>query len=179
MSVTIGALQAARTSVEEFLLPSVPPVTVLKVAREIAADIRPIEDILKLHGLNDRDWQRLKDEPRFHVALRDAVTEWQGVANTADRVRVKSLAFVEEALPEFYARAHDPKESLAAKTEVLKTIAKIAGISERAAAGDMSGTRMSVTINLGADHKLTFEKDITPVTSQVTNSSTYDEDDEL
>ncbi len=167
-----------RVAAEESLLPSVSPVILLKVAREIAADIRPLDDILKIHGLTDDDWEQLKTEHRFKVARNNAVAEWQSVANTTDRVRVKSLAFVEEALPEFYARAHDPKESLTAKVEVLKTIAKIAGISERAADAGTGGARMSVTINLGADHKLTIEKDITPVTAQGT-SDEEDEEDRL
>jgi hypothetical protein len=156
-----SAAQVARNAVEELLLPSVPPVILLKIAREIAADIRPVEDILKLHGISDEQWEHLQTEPRFLNLLRSAVIEWQAVGNTADRVRVKTLAFTEEALPELYARLHDPKEPLSAKVELFKTIAKIGGVGERA--GDAGGgQRMIVTINLGADHQLSFTKDITP-----------------
>jgi hypothetical protein len=72
------------------------------------------------------------------------------------------MAFIEEALPEFYARAHDPKEALNSKVEVLKAVTRLAGITERGAGDAAIGERMVVTINLGQDHKLTIAKDITP-----------------
>lgn len=157
---------------------SVSPVTLLKVVREIAADMRSLEDILLAHDVSEEQWSILQHEPRFRSALKSAVADWQSVGNTADRVKVKSLHFVEEALPELYSRAHDPKEPLSAKVELIKTVAKLAGIADRADTGG-GGERMVVTINLGADHKLTFAKDVTPVTSQVTYDPDEIEEDQL
>lgn len=141
--------------------PSFNDVTLLKLAREIAMDIRPVEDILATHGVKDSDWEEICKLPIFQDYLRGAVQEWQSATNTADRVRLKSLAFVEESLPEFFARAHDPKETLAAKTEVLKTVAKFAGVGGNVE-GAVSGEKMIVTINLGADRQFRVEKDVTP-----------------
>lgn len=136
-------------------------VTMLKLAREIAMDIQSLEDILKHHEVTDGQWDEIQQNPRFRGYLRGAVEEWQSATNTPERVKLKSLAFVEEALPEFFARAHDPKEPLAAKTEVLKTIAKFAGVGG-SVEGALAGEKMVVTINLGADQQLRIEKDITP-----------------
>jgi hypothetical protein len=133
----------------------------LKLAREIAMDIQSIEDILKHHQVTDSQWEEIQQNPRFNSYLRGAVEEWQSATNTAERVKLKSMAFVEEALPEFFARAHDPKEPLAAKTEVLKTIAKFAGVGG-SVDGALSGEKMIVTINLGADNQLRIERDVTP-----------------
>lgn len=178
-SPSVAALHVARVKTEEFLLPSVPPLIMLKVAREIAADIREIPDILKLHGISEAEWDTIKEHPRFLKLLRDAVIEWQSVGNTADRVRVKSLAFTEEALPELYARLHDPKEPLSAKVELLKTVAKIGGVGEKAADAG-GGQRMVVTINLGSDSQLRFTKDITPTTdSDILLPDEVTEEDEL
>lgn len=133
----------------------------LKLAREIAMDIQPIEDILKHHQVTDGQWEEIQQNPRFKNYLRGAVEEWQSATNTSERVKLKSMAFVEEALPEFFARAHDPKEPLAAKTEVLKTIAKFAGVGG-SVDGALTGEKMIVTINLGADQQLRIERDVTP-----------------
>ena len=74
---------------------------------------------------------------------------------------LKSLAMVEESLPEFYARMHDPRESLSAKTEVLKAISRFAGVGVVGTEVGM-GERLTVNINLGGDAKLTVTKDVTP-----------------
>lgn len=137
-------------------------VTLLKLAREIAMDMRPIDEILKIYKLEKPVWDTISRLPAFQELLRTAVEEWQSATNTQERVKLKSLAFVEEALPEFYARAHDPDEPLSAKTDVLKTVAKFAGVDRSGfEAGGGTGERMVVTINLGADHQLKIEKEIT------------------
>ena len=136
-------------------------VTLLRLAREIAMDLRPIEEILELHGIGGDAWERISALPAFQTYLQRSVEEWQSATNTSERVRLKSMAFVEEALPEFFARAHDAKEGLSAKVEVLKTVARFAGVGA-SVDGSIAGERLSVTINLGADQQLKIEKDITP-----------------
>lgn len=136
-------------------------VAILKLAREIAMDIRPTDEILESHGINHQKWEEMRENPYFQAVLAQEIEAWQGAMNTAERVKLKSLAFVEEALPEFYARAHDPKEHLSAKIEVLKTISKFAGIGGNNFDASLGGERLSVTINMGADQTLRIERDIT------------------
>lgn len=136
-------------------------VTYLKLAREIAMDIRPLEDVLKTHGIDQTRWESISNSPRFQSLLRSEVESWESATNTAERVKIKSLAFVEESLPEFFARAHDRREPLNSKVEVLKTVAKFAGVGGSNAEGAIAGEKLMVTINLGADHSLTIEKDVT------------------
>jgi hypothetical protein len=133
----------------------------LKLAREIAMDIRPLDDVLKTHGVDHYRWESISNSPRFQSLLRSEVESWESATNTAERVKIKALAFVEESLPEFFARAHDRREPLNSKVEVLKTIAKFAGVGGSNAEGIGTGERLMVTINLGADHSLTIEKDVT------------------
>ena len=136
----------------------------LRLAREIAMDIHTIEDVLKIHEVTQGQWDAIRELPTFQNYLRNALQEWNSASNTSERVRLKSLHFVEEALPEFYARAHDKDENLLHKTEILKTVAKLAGLDKLGTEGSI-GEKLSVTINLGSDHQLRVEKDIT---SQVT-----------
>jgi len=144
--------------------PSFNDVILLKLARDVAMDMRPIEDVLSVHQITSEEWQRISELPAFQHYLRQSLQEWNSATNTAERVKLKSLAFVEEALPEFYARAHDPKEPLNSKVEVLKTVARFAGVGGSGGDGALVGERLSVTINLGADHQLKIEKDIGPQT---------------
>lgn len=140
-------------------LPSFNDVIVQRLTREIAMDIRPLTDILSMHGVSEEQWEALQSNPIFQERLAKAVDEWQSAANTSDRVKLKSLAFIEEALPEFYARAHDPKEPLTAKVELLKAITKLGGLGGPVD-GSIAGERLSVTINLGADQTVKIEKEV-------------------
>lgn len=136
-------------------------VTLLRLAREIAMDIQPVEAILAALEISDDEWQEIQQNPTFRGYLRTAIEEWQSAINTQERVRLKSLAFVEEALPEFYARAHDPSENLQHKIRVLEVVAKFAGVGGNVDTA-LSGEKFSVTINLGADHQVRIERDVTP-----------------
>lgn len=146
--------------------PYIPPflddTKMLKLAREIAMDMKPLEDILQALSIDHEEWKGIQMMPRFNAYLKDAIETWHGALNTGERVRLKSLAFVEEALPEFFARAHDATEALPAKTEVLKTIARFAGVGAAVGNDGSPADRLSVVINLGADNSVRLEKDITP-----------------
>ncbi len=150
----------------EILLPQLPKssmndVTLIKIAREIAMDIRPVQAILDTHEITPAQWAEISQMPQFTRYLRNFSEEWASANNTPERIRLKSLAMVEEALPEFYGRLHDPKEQLAAKTEVLKTVSRFAGVGVTNTSG-APAERFSVTINLGADRQVRIERDITP-----------------
>lgn len=130
----------------------------LRLAREIAMDIRPLEAILVTHEVTLEDFDLLRVHPTFTSYLRNCIEEWASAQNTAERVRLKSLAIVEESLPEFYARAHDPKELLQHKIKTLEVIAKFAGIGDRGIIGVAGGgEKLSITINLGEGRKVTVE----------------------
>lgn len=136
-------------------------VTYLKLAREIAMDLRPLPDVLTAHGVSQAEWEDISKHPPFQKLLQSEVEAWESAGNTAERVKLKSLAFVEEALPEFFARAHDRSELLSAKVEVLKTVSKFAGVGT-AVDNTNLGDKLTVTINLGSDQMLKIEKDVTP-----------------
>lgn len=131
--------------------------SVLRLAREIAMDMRPLEDVLAAQGISPASWESISKTAKFQDYLLQFANEWNSAINTAERVKLKSLAFIEESLPEFYARAHCPKETLNAKVEVLKTVSRLAGLGGPVE-GSISGERLSVTINLGADQQVKIEK---------------------
>lgn len=132
-------------------------------------EIHTLEEILKRRGMTKTEWLRVSKTPAFQALLLDAVTTWQGALNTHERTKLKAAALVEEWLPELNTRMHDPQESLNAKIEGGKLAARIAqmGLTNTGIEGG-AGERVSITINLGADAKLKFEKDLPPKTIDVT-----------
>jgi hypothetical protein len=147
----------------------------LQLAREIAMEIQPLDQILKNNNVTPAVWERIRTNTRFNQLLASNVEAWGSSLNTAERVRVKSLAMIEEVLPEFYVRMTDQKENLNHKVEALKTVAKFAGVGEKAGDGT-PGERFTVTINLGADQQLKIEKNVTPQVSQVLLQSAINPD---
>lgn len=139
-----------------------PGVDYISLAREIARDMNPIKTIIESRQIDANEWERIQANPHFQRVLSAEVEAWQSANNVGERVRLKALHFVEEALPEFFQRAHDPRETLNAKTEVLKTITRLAGIGNSVGETGAMGEKFSVTINLGADQTLKIEKTVTP-----------------
>lgn len=129
----------------------------LQLAREIAMDIHPLADILANHEISTVRFEEIKLNARFQALLLSQVEEWNSALNTGERVKLKALSCIEEALPEFYARMHDPNENLPAKVKAFEVMAQVAGLSKNGqVVGVGGGEKFSVTINLGADKQLTI-----------------------
>jgi hypothetical protein len=139
-----------------------PEVRLLKLAREIAMDFRPLKEILTEYKISQDEWSDIQKNKYFLGILGKEVTEWNSALKTEERVRLKSAAFLEEALPEFFARAHDKNENLNHKVAILQTVQKMAGLGPAASSDGGSGEKFSITINLGGDKKLTMTRDVTP-----------------
>lgn len=142
------------------LAPSQSNIALVKLAREIAMDIHPIQTILNQYGISTEQWEILKGNQRFQNLLLSETEAWNGALNTQERVKLKAAAMLEEWLPELNNRLHDADEALPAKIEGGKMLTRIAGIGVGAAEGGGGGERFTVTINLGEDSKLTFEKQL-------------------
>lgn len=137
-------------------------VTLVRIARELAMDIHPVEEILKTHGIDSKQWENIQEMPRFRALLETEMAQWNGALNTHERVKIKAAAMIEDWLPEAYERLHDKAETLPAKTELGKLVRDLAGFSKGGLNVEGGGEKFSVTINLGADSQLKFEKDVTP-----------------
>lgn len=147
-------LIAVRADLDELLY--------LKVAREIAMDIQPLETILTSHGVAQSQWETMQNHPGFQRLLQSQIEAWQAAENVHERVKIKAASLVEEFLPELNTRIHDSRESLTAKIEAVKLARDLAGMGRNSVDAAVAGEKFSVTINLGADQSFKIEKDITP-----------------
>jgi hypothetical protein len=136
----------------------------LKLAREIAMDIAPLVDILRANDLSNDDWDAIQLNSRFRAYLTSASEEWNSALNTHERVRIKAAAMIEEWLPELHVRMHDRAEALNHKIEAGKLARDLAGFSNRGIGVEGSGERVTISINLGADAQLKFEKELPTIT---------------
>lgn len=158
-------------------LPALPKVhsdlTFVKLAREIAIDHSEIEDILKRYQISTEDWLIIKDHPRFQQLLSSEIEAWHSATNTVDRTKLKIAAMLEEWLPTANSDLHDRTLALPGRVELAKALAKMAGIGERVGGEIAHGEKFSITINLGADNKLQFDKD--KITSKVIDAEVIQE----
>ena len=134
-------------------------------------NIYEIETILENNKINSNEFGSIKSDPEFSRLLDSEVRAWNSASNTLERTKLKAGAMIEEFLPEANKRIHDGGENLPAKTELVKVLAKIAGMSDRDVTGAGNGENFSVTINLGADQKLHFDKSSRTIEGEVLQES--------
>jgi len=146
------------------IVPTFNEVTLVKLARELALGILPVKTILELHQIDPNSWETIQKHPRFLQVLEAETAAWSSALNTHERVKLKSAAMIEEWLPEAYTRMHDRTETLTSRTELGKLIRDLAGFTKQGVGVEATGEKFSVTINLGADNQLKFEKTAGPVT---------------
>lgn len=125
-------------------------VTMAKLAREIAMDIKERHAILKEHGLTQVQYEYLSEHnPYFKNALEAAIREWQSPLSTPERVSIAAAAILEDSLPGLGARMQNRGEGLPGVIEAAKFFGKLAGIGERASGGAPTGERFVINIDLG------------------------------
>lgn len=143
----------------------------VSIANAIGRGMEPIEDILIRHNVSHAYFKGvLEKNPRFHAMAVQAAREWAAAENVTKRTEAKSLMMFEECLPEFMNRLHDRGESLAAKVEFMKLLAKTGklGVPDR---DQNASETFKLTINLGADQQLNIEK---PLPMKVINADDMD-----
>lgn len=142
--------------------PSNSDLDLVRLAREIAMDILPIEMILKQYDISDETWAKLQLNTKFMVLLGGEVEAWSSASNTYERVKLKSASMLEEWLPCLMTRMSDDDEALPAVIEAGKMLARIAGLGNSDQPAGVTGERFVINISMGpkAD-PLEFAKEVT------------------
>lgn len=127
------------------------------LAIELARDIHEAEDILARYGLSADEYALLAQDRAFKAMLASAAKEWGAAVNTSERVKVKSAALIEEALPRMFSELTNDQHPLSSRADLFGRIAKMGGLGE-AKQEPNKGEVFSISINIGAN---------APVTAQV------------
>lgn len=136
-----------------------------KLAHDIASDMFELQDVLRNHTLSELEYERIKEMPKFQSILVDKVREWNAVTGTQERVKAKAAISLEYWLPELSNLMAQKQESMSAKIEGAKLLARLAGIGEKDITQQL-GEKFTVQINLGGD-TVTIDKAMN-VTPEVT-----------
>ena len=118
------------------------------LAREIAQDIFPLEQVIRLHKLSDEEWLAISIHPRFIKILGDMQREWNATSSTAERIRVKARAGLETQLETFIADMGDPTIPLAQRTETARMLARLGELDGQGLAG-ADGAKFHIVLNIG------------------------------
>jgi hypothetical protein len=94
----------------------------------MAKDIVEPVETLKTLGITPEQFDDIKETRAYRMMYAEAVAEWQGANNTQKRVKLKAAATVEAIMHEFYHDMRNRAETLTARTELLKTLARIGGL---------------------------------------------------
>lgn len=136
-------------------------IDIVKLAREIAMDLKPLKDILEHHKVDQPTFERMKRHPYFTRVLASEVEAWQSATNTGERVRLKSAAMMEEFLPDLYRRMIAPKEDLMKVVKGAELVSKLANLGETGKEQN-PGDKVVISINMGAAGTLQVAKQVTP-----------------
>lgn len=135
-----------------------------RVARELAMDIIPLDQILANSEVPFSDFNKWKDHPQFLTYLRQFKEEWHSASNTHERTKVKASVVMEEFMEEAYRDLHNKKAPLNHRVELGKLVAKIAGMGEPKFNGAPgSGPAFSLAINISTNEKVTINPSVSKV----------------
>lgn len=125
------------------------------LARELAQDIRPVDDVLKDYGFTDTDdprWLFLQRSNDFKRMLAEASKEWNAADSTKRRVQQKALASLEVSLPNIHALINNPATAPTARIDGARLLQNLAGMAGPVSTnlGD-GGGGVSININFGGN----------------------------
>jgi hypothetical protein len=126
-------------------------IIMLKVARDLAQDIYPAEDILKKYDLSGDMFEAFKRHPRFQGYLISEREAWLSANNIESRTKLKAGMVLETFMDGAYQEISDRTQPLNQRVELGKMLAKIAGFGEPKAFINTGGGGPGFTlqINIG------------------------------
>lgn len=128
------------------------------LAREIAMDINELPIILRNNAISVEQFEIIKVSSFFRKLLESYTQAWTASGNTPERLKLEGAAMLEAFYPTLFKRMTSPTEPLNHVVQAAQFIAKTSGLGEAKDNGTI-GDRFSITINLGADTQIVFDKD--------------------
>jgi hypothetical protein len=148
-------------------------VTMAKLAREMAMNIRNAADVFRDFGIDEETYYLITKNEFFKKVKEQFTIEWNSANSTEERLRLGSLAYLEQLTPILTRRAMKSDESLQAANDVQKSLMKMAGVGEDREL--KTADRFVININLGGDVE-TFDKPIAiePPTKEISDGRKMD-----
>lgn len=152
LGLTPAGVQAALSLVH---LPKLDWPTLSQLAREVAMNLKPRNDILFDYKLSQVQYDFLEaNNDYYRNALAAACKEWHAPLSTAERIKVEAAAILEDSMLGLGARMQNKAEGLPGVIEAAKFFGKLAGVGEQQHGASAPGERFVINIDLGGDQKI-------------------------
>lgn len=115
---------------DQLIRTSITEITISRLARDIARDIIPVTEILKIHQLSVPQYEHILGMKLFQQRLEEELSTWSTDARV--RIAAKATAILEEGLLELFDLIHDKSQSMPAKIEALKFTSRLAAMENGA-----------------------------------------------
>jgi hypothetical protein len=111
------------------------PLDALKatIAMELAAGLSDAAGVKSRYGISEAQWAVLKRTPMFRSMLKEALERLAGDTNAGARIKLKSDVLLEDNLTVLDEIANDRDAQSQARIEAIKTMAQLAGRSQKEA----------------------------------------------
>lgn len=120
-----------------------------RLAREIAMQMFPVEEVIKAHQLTDEEWQNIANHPKFQSILADMVVEWNSASNVKARVKMKAATGLEMVLEEYITAVWDQTIPLTQRVEAGKFLARLGELDGQVIGGGQAGGGVTINIGMG------------------------------
>lgn len=127
------------------------------LARDVAGSLHGYKPVIARYKISEQEYARVAAEPFFQEMLRKALVDFHKIQSTQKRSAMKAAIVIEEAIPTLGARINDSREPLEKVAQMTKVLADIAGLNVKDAA-NAAQERITISIDLGADTRLVFDK---------------------
>lgn len=128
--------------------------SLVSLAREIAQDIFPLEDILVRHGfeggVSDPEWAELQARGEWSRILQGQILEWSAADSTKKRITLKAQTALEAALPSMFAISQDPNEKALDRLKATELLGKFGNIGADKESNGGGGGGFSLKINFSS-----------------------------
>ncbi len=138
------------------------PLDALKatIAMELAAGLADAPAIRQRYGISDAQWSILKRTPLFRNMLKEAIERLGGDTNAGARIKLKADVLLEDNLPVLDEIANDRDAQSQARIEAIKTMAQLAGRSQKEATqgGGQGAFSLNIIIPGAGEVKVTGDQ---------------------
>lgn len=132
-----------------------------RVAREIARDIYPPQEIRVRYKLTEEEFDRITTSSFFQIRLKEEVELWNATdpMAIARRIGTKSATMVEECLVEVYALIHDRTQPMAPKIAALQWASRLAGFTDNPSVKNSADQQDRIKFNIIINNqRVSFEE---------------------
>lgn len=121
-----------------------------QLANDLAIGLSTPAELCRTYGINNEQWDKLRNNDLFAAMVRDALQLYTGDVNAKERRKKKAEVLLEDTIPRLYHIAHNPEQPGATQVQAIKLMHELTKDDKEAGEG---GNRFSVIINLPSADK--------------------------